>query len=117
MIIDGPPARVRLFPTGVGEPRELPNPEKLSINAASFTPDGRRVVLLAARPNEAYGGFVQDIASGVVKSFTPSGIGFIRSRMIPITADGRFATFANPAGQVRLYPIDGGEPTTDSRPW
>jgi eukaryotic-like serine/threonine-protein kinase len=111
VIIDGPPARVRLFPTGVGEPRELPNSEKLSITSARFSPDGRRIVLLAARPNEAFGGFVQDVASGSIKSFAPPGIGFIRSRMIAITADGRSAAFTNPAGQVRLYPIDGGEPT------
>jgi Tol biopolymer transport system component len=88
----------------------LPNPERLAVNAATFTPDGRRLVLLAAAPNQAYRGYVQRIDDGAIVPFTDPGVGFIRSRMVVLSADGRYAAFTNPAGQVRLYPIDGGEP-------
>jgi serine/threonine protein kinase len=109
-VMAGPPSQVMLLPTGTGEARELPNPERLVVNAAQFTPDGRRLVLLAASPKQAYRGYVQTIADGAIAPFTDPGIGYIRSRMIVISADGHHAAFTNPAGQVRLYPIDGGAP-------
>ena len=109
-IVGGEPSRVRLLPTGTGEMRELPNPERLIVNAGEFTPDGRRLVLLAVRGNEPFRGYVQNIDDGSIKAFTEPGIAFIQNRMIIVTRDGRFATFLDPAGRVRMYPLDGGQP-------
>ena len=51
-IVYGPPGKLLLLPVGAGKTVELPNPEKLTIQAAAFMPDGRRVVFLGGRGND-----------------------------------------------------------------
>lgn len=106
----GDPWRILLLPTGTGEVKEVPNPGRLVLSAGQFTPDGRRLVLLAARPKETFRGYVQRIDDGSIRAFTEPGINYNQSRTIVLTSDGSHAAFVDPAGRVRLYPLDGGEP-------
>jgi Tol biopolymer transport system component len=106
----GDPWRILLLPTGTGQVKEVPNPERLVPSAGQFTPDGRRLVLLGARPNETVRGYVQRIDDGSIRAFTEPGINYIQSRMIVLTSDGSHAAFVDSVGRVRLYPLDGGEP-------
>jgi hypothetical protein len=103
-------SRVLLLPTGPGDAKELPNPQRLSITAARFLPDGRRIVLLGGAAGDAWRGYVQEIDSGAIRPFTAAGVTFIQSRNIVLTPDGTGAVFTSPDGRVLLFPTAGGEP-------
>ena len=100
----GDPWRILLLPTGTGEVKEVPNPGRLVLSAGQFTPDGRRLVLLAARPKETFRGYVQRIDDGSIRAFTEPGINYIQSRTIVLTSDGSHAAFVDPAGRVLDIP-------------
>jgi dipeptidyl aminopeptidase/acylaminoacyl peptidase len=106
----GASSRVRLLPTGPGDAKELPNPQRLSFIAARFLSDGRRIVLLGGPAGDAWRGYVQEIDSGTIRPFTDAGVTFIQSRNIVLTPDGTGAVFTAPDGRVLLFPTAGGEP-------
>ena len=103
-------SRILLLPTGPGDAKELPNPQRLSVTAARFLPDGRRIVLLGGQAGDAWRGYVQEIDSGTIRPFTVAGVTFIQSRNIVLTPDGTGAVFTAPDGRVLLFPTAGGEP-------
>jgi eukaryotic-like serine/threonine-protein kinase len=109
-LVTGDRWRILLLPTSTGDVRELPNPERLVLSAGQFTPDGRRLVLLGGRPKEGLRGYLQNIDDGSITPFTEPGVNYLQSRTIALTGDGRHVALVNPAGRVRLYPLDGGEP-------
>ena len=58
------PMQAVLLPTGAGTPRPLPRGPIEQIQAASFLPDGRRIVLCASEPGKGSRLYLQDIQSG-----------------------------------------------------
>jgi hypothetical protein len=109
-LVNGPPARLLLLPTGAGQPRELPNPEGLTISVAGFLPDGRRIALLAAKGTAALRGYVQDIASGRLQPFTGDGVHAPAFSALPIAPDGAGVWLIGADGRPALFPIAGGAP-------
>ncbi len=108
-----------LLPVKAGTARTIAHPG-LAVHAARWTPDGKRLLLLA---NEVGGGlrlFVHDLDGGAPRPITPEGCapGFL-----PVSEDGAFVVVQGPDQVFSLYPIGGeGSPqpipilTPDDRP-
>lgn len=106
VIVFGSRPQLWLLPTGPGEPKLVPRGPIEQYHWARILPDGRHVVISA---NEKGGGvrlFVQEITSATVRPITPEGTAYL----LPPSPDGNFVPSADSEGQVRLYPINGGEP-------
>jgi Tol biopolymer transport system component len=107
VVRNGPPARLVLVPTGVGEERILEDGglEEISWEDVRRSADGRRLLFSGhekGRPERMY---VQDIASGKPRPLTPPDVGVDSTSISP---DGRFVIVEQRDGYW-LYPVDGGE--------
>jgi hypothetical protein len=105
-VFTGTPEHLTIFPTGPGQPREVPLPalEHLENGAARFLPDGRRLVVDGNEPGHPGRSYVVDIAGGPPRAVTPEGT----LAMLP-SPDGKYLASSTWTG-VKLFPIDGGEP-------
>jgi eukaryotic-like serine/threonine-protein kinase len=109
-LIYGPPSRLLLLPVGAGKTVELPNPDKLTIQAAAFVPGRRQVVLVAGEGREQNSGYVQDLDTGAMRAFTGKGMNPATYNTVPISPDGARVWLEGPDGRSSLYPIAGGKP-------
>ncbi|MGH9704051.1 MAG: protein kinase domain-containing protein [Candidatus Acidiferrales bacterium] len=100
------PEQLVLLPTGAGEARRITQ-DKIDHTAASWLPDGKRIVFLGSEPGHAQRYFVQDIDGGQPKPISPEGIG--SGRAVNISPDGKWVAGVGPDGKGYLYPVEGGE--------
>ena len=107
-IVYGPPGKLLLLPVGAGKAADLPNPDKLTIQAAGFMPDGRRVVFLGGRGNDPMRLYLQDIDSGSIRPFGEPGVSLMTFAGIAVSPDGSRVWMHGPDNQPYLYPVDGG---------
>jgi eukaryotic-like serine/threonine-protein kinase len=107
-IVYGPPSRLLLLPVGAGNTRELPNPRAMTIQAAAFLPDGRRVVFLGGVGGEPLRLYTQDIANGEAKAFGEPGVSLMSFAGMPVSPDGSRVWVRGVDNVPRLYPIAGG---------
>jgi eukaryotic-like serine/threonine-protein kinase len=105
-VFTGTPEHLTVFPTGPGQPREVPLPalEHLENGAARFLPDGRRMVIDGNEPGRPGRSYLVDIAGGPPRAVTPEGTVAI----LP-SPDGKYLAGSTWSG-VKLFPVDGGEP-------
>jgi Tol biopolymer transport system component len=97
-----------LLPVGAGEPRPLPR-EKVQVRAASFLPDGKRIVFGASEPGHGERIYVRGVFEGGSRPISPEGYrGFLRA----VSPDGRLVPVRGPDQRFYLYPLEGGEPTS-----
>jgi Tol biopolymer transport system component len=94
------------YPTGAGEPRPLPH-DGLTVTAADWMPDGKRIVFSASEPSRGVRIYVRDFAGGKPRPLTPEGYRMLRHGVSP---DGRFIIATGPDQKIYLYPSAGGEP-------
>jgi Tol biopolymer transport system component len=97
-----------LIPTGTGEPRALPR-GGVNTQAASFFPDGRRVLLAGGPPGRPTRTWVQELAGGDPRPLTADGTRFQLSAR-PVSPDGRTAVVQDAEGRHLLVPTEGGAP-------
>ena len=107
-IVYGPPSRLLLLPLGAGKTTELPNPRKMTIQAAGFMPDGRRVVFLGGVGAEPLQMYTQDLASGEARAFGEPGVSLMSFAGIPVSPDGSQVWLQGPDNLPYLYPVNGG---------
>lgn len=98
--------RLDLIPCGAGDPRAIPTGD-LSINHASWFPDGRCICCIASEPGKGMRLYKIDVASGKREAFSDSGISYYDSIISP---DGRFAVAHGPDRKLTIYPVGGGPP-------
>lgn len=96
-----------LLPTGVGEPRQLPKHD-WTVQAATFFPDGARVLVLAAEPGHGNRLFVTSLSGGNPKPISPEGTTLNRWRAV--SPDGQLVVARAPDGALAFYPAAGGDP-------
>jgi dipeptidyl aminopeptidase/acylaminoacyl peptidase len=106
-VVYGPPSRLLLLPLGAGKTTELPNPRKMTIQAAGFI-DGRHVVLLGGVGQEPLRLFSQDIASGETRAFGEPGVSLMSFSGIPVSPDGSHVWMQGPDNKPYLYPVGDG---------
>jgi dipeptidyl aminopeptidase/acylaminoacyl peptidase len=97
-------SRLELVPCGAGEPRTIPA-DGLSIDQATWFPDGRSICCLASEQGRARRLYKIDIATGKREPFSEEGISYYDSLVSP---DGRFALAHAPGRILTVYPVDGG---------
>jgi eukaryotic-like serine/threonine-protein kinase len=100
--------QLMLIPTGTGEQRALPR-GGVNTQAASFFPDGRRVLLAGGAPGRPTRTWIQDLAGGDPRPLTADGTRFQLSAR-PVSPDGRTAVVQDAEGRHVLVPTDGGPP-------
>jgi dipeptidyl aminopeptidase/acylaminoacyl peptidase len=102
------PSRILLHPTGTGQSREVPNPDRLVIDAARWLPDGRRIILVGQSATRRPRAYVMDVAGGLPRPFTPEQIEQVRWWALPLAPDGSKVILRSPEGQVVAYRIEDG---------
>jgi serine/threonine protein kinase/Tol biopolymer transport system component len=89
-----PPLRATLLPTGTGDARELPLGSLAQLHFASFTSDGRRLMLLANEAGRDMRLWIQDLDGGDPK---------------PLTDEGRVGVPDDQATNIAVYTTQGWE--------
>jgi hypothetical protein len=100
------PAKVVLVPTGPGKPVAFEGGPIASVGAATWFPDGRRVLIEGNEAGRVVRCYVASTDGGVPGPVTPEGVvGEV------VSPDGRFVVGldANRLAYFR-YPVDGGDP-------
>ena len=93
------------YPTGAGQPRMFPN-DGIAVFAASFTPDGKRVVISGSEEGHGSRVYVRDFEGGKPRAVTPEG--YVHFQVSP---DGRSTIARGPDRKRYLYSLSGGEPS------
>jgi len=99
--------RVVIYPLGAGESRVLPTPG-LNVDRALAHPDGRRVLLQAREQGRGTRLYLQDLAGGNARPFTPEG--YRTLGIAALSSDGTAVMTVGPDRKVYLYRLAGSEP-------
>ncbi|HTO89425.1 MAG TPA: protein kinase [Thermoanaerobaculia bacterium] len=106
-ILPTPDSPFRLLPTGTGEHRDISVPGISTEQAATWFPDGQRILFAGAESGHRDRLYVQSIEGGAPRPITPEGI----TAALPgfaITPDGKFVAAIGADHKGMLYPVDGG---------
>ncbi|MGE5276412.1 MAG: hypothetical protein ACM3SU_05415, partial [Acidobacteriota bacterium] len=107
-ILPAPNSPFRLLPTGTGEHRDL-SISGISIEqAASWFPDGQRILFAGSEAGHRDRLYVQSIEGGAPRAITPEGI----TAALPgfaISPDGKLVAAIGADRKAMLYPVEGGE--------
>jgi serine/threonine protein kinase/Tol biopolymer transport system component len=95
-----------LLPTGPGEPRPL-NGHEIIHSAASFFPDGKRILMAGTEANHALRLYVQDIDRDKIEAVTPEGTNGFSFALSP---DGHSIAAVGPDDKAYLFPVPSGDP-------
>ena len=105
-IVNGPPDRIVLLPTGTGQSRTV-SPEgieHIENGLARFLPDGQQIIFSGNEPGHLNRTFVTGLDGGRPRGITPEGISTLVS-----SPDGRnLAGWGTQPGALNLYPVNGG---------
>jgi hypothetical protein len=71
-------------------------------------------VFVGGRTGEPWSGYLQNIESGVITRFTKTGVTFLPSGTMAVSADGQYVALTDQDGHVRMFPVAGGTPTAIS---
>jgi Tol biopolymer transport system component/predicted Ser/Thr protein kinase len=103
---EGQGSLITLLPTGAGEPRPLPKTD-IVVGAATWFPDGRRILFSGNEPGHGSRLFVQDISGVKPRPITPEGVGI---RFDVVSPDGKWIVATSTDRRIALYPTEPGEP-------
>jgi serine/threonine protein kinase/Tol biopolymer transport system component len=103
---EGQGSQITLLPTGAGEPKPLPKTDILA-GAATWFPNGRRILFSGNEAGHGSRLFVQDIPDGKPRPITPEGVGI---RFDVISPDGKSIVATGTDRRIAIYPAEPGEP-------
>ena len=95
-----------LMPAGAGEPRPLAKGD-IHCSAATWFPDGQRILITGNEPGHGSRLFVQNVSGGKPSPITPDGVSFLFHAVSP---DGKSIVATEPDGTIAIYPTDPGNP-------
>jgi Tol biopolymer transport system component/predicted Ser/Thr protein kinase len=98
------PSPLVLYPTGVGEMKQLKN-DGLNHMTATFLPDGKRFVFAGSEPGHGARLYVESLDDAKPHAFSMEGV---RSNVL--SPDGKFVAARGPDEKVYLFPVGGGDP-------
>jgi eukaryotic-like serine/threonine-protein kinase len=98
------PAHLVVYPTGPGEPQNLPG-GSVAYSWGNWFPDGQRIVAAGMEPGKGRRLYLQDLAGGAARAISGEGVHFSWDALSP---DGRWIAARGPDGNIALYPVDGG---------
>jgi eukaryotic-like serine/threonine-protein kinase len=98
------PSPLVLYPTGVGEMKQLKN-DGLNHTTAAFLPDGKRFVFTGTEPGHGARLYVESLEDAKPRTISMEGV---RSNVL--SPDGRYVAARGPDDKVYLFPVAEGEP-------
>jgi hypothetical protein len=100
-----------VHPTGPGESKTLPDPDRIVYNLVGWQ-DATHVVGFGQKSGERSRGYVQDLDGGPPRPFTPQGMtaNVVRWWLLPVAPDGKRVIGADEHGTPMIYGIDGAAP-------
>jgi Tol biopolymer transport system component len=101
---EGPPAHLVVLPIGTGEARLLPSHGLRDFYWATWFPDGRRILFVAADAQSIPRSYVQDMETGRLEPVGEKGM----LAMLP--APNERVLIADPLGPHQLWPLGPGKP-------
>jgi Tol biopolymer transport system component len=116
-----PAPHLTLLPTGAGDSRDLPGAGIVRYDAASFFPDGKRILIAAEEKGKPPRTYIQDVAGGPPRPFAEEGMrGWLVSpngqEIAGTTLEGLQLIY-RVDGTGRAKPIDGAQPTDQLVQW
>jgi Tol biopolymer transport system component len=103
---EGPPAHLVALPIGTGEARPLPSDGLTDFYWATWFPDGRRILLVAADDEGIPRSYVQEMETGRLEPVGEKGM----LAMLPMPDESR-VLIGDPLGPHELWPLGPGKPT------
>ena len=100
------PSRLRLLPTGPGQPRDLPGGNINHVWARWF-PDGKRILMSADEPGKGVRLYVYSLETNQSQAITPEGVS---GDALVISPDSEWVAGIGPDHRGYLYPVGGGQP-------
>ncbi|HTO87078.1 MAG TPA: protein kinase [Thermoanaerobaculia bacterium] len=97
-----------LLPIGAGESKRLAQSNVVT-QAATFFPDGKRILVAGNEPGRGIRLYVQDLPDGKPRAITPEGVSTART-ISPVSPDGKLIAAYGPDAKLALYPAEPGEP-------
>jgi serine/threonine protein kinase/Tol biopolymer transport system component len=108
--LSGSPPKILVQPTGVGQPKEITNPEIASYQFASWLPDDKHFVFAGNAADHAAQLYVQDIDGSRPRPFGPEGVDVSDiSGGFTVSPDGKSVALMGYKDEISIYPIDGGK--------
>ena len=103
------PPQIMLLPTGAGEVKPLERGAIEQYGGASWFPDGKRIAFQGRETGQGWRYFIQDVANGLPRPFTPEGITTTGDfyDAIEISPDGKFVVAVNAERKAYIYPVEG----------
>ena len=100
------PQQVVLLPTGPGQPRPLDlGPLSLVNIAGTWMPDGKHILVSAAKTGRPFGLWLLDVSGGPPKSVSPEGYSFGSRNNRRLSPDGRFVLCSSNEFPVGLFDL------------
>jgi Tol biopolymer transport system component len=113
--VNEPTPHLRLLPTGVGQPRDLPGGGIDLYQWGFFLPDGRRVVFAGEEKDRPWRTYVQDVEGGLPQPFGDVGL-----RISVVSPDGKWLAGTADDGRALLFSAEGSgkdpKPIPDIKP-
>jgi Tol biopolymer transport system component len=107
-VVYGPPRQLIILPIGPGERTVVPT-GTVSVAAARWLGDGRRLLLVGTEPGQRQQAYVLDLAGGSPRAIAAPGITYAAERLA-VSPDGRRVVLRSPEGTVMIYAVDGAPP-------
>ena len=102
-VIDTPPQLV-IYPTGPGETRRLPRGDLEAYQSASWSPDGKSVLVVGNEAGKASRCYLQEVSGGLPRPITPEA-----TTNGAISPDGLRILYTGPGGIWFIQSAGGGE--------
>ena len=103
------PAPLVLYPTGVGDVKQLKD-DGLNHMSASFLPDGKRFVFTGNGPGHGARLYLESLDDAKPHPFSMEGVAGWGAGSLVLSPDGKLVAARGPDQKVYLFPVGGGDP-------
>ena len=103
------PAPLVLYPTGVGDVKQLKD-DGLNHMSASFLPDGKRFVFMGNEPGHGARLYLESLDDAKPHPFSMEGVAGAGTGSLVLSPDGKLVAARGPDQKVYLFPVGGGDP-------
>jgi eukaryotic-like serine/threonine-protein kinase len=102
---------IRIIPTGIGESRTIEAPQEHRYRGATWMPDGKHLLVIAADKGHAPSAYIQDLSTGAVRRVTSEGKYTVTydGTSVSVSPDGKNCIITDGENHYWIQPLEGGE--------